>query len=105
MLQYLWQFFKTHVFIHTRAFTKGCLGGTIAGGAYFFGQPLLTVNIWFAYLIKLAGTGGIALVSGIGTALAADIYRHRIKQHIVKKKENVKKAKKTETDETNRKTG
>lgn len=70
----------------------------MGGGAYFYSQPLLAVNIWLAYLIKLAGTGGIALVTGIGSALAADIYRHRIKKHIVKPKDHGKKTEETKTD-------
>lgn len=105
MLKILWQWFKIHIYAHSKAFAKGLLGGAVGGGAYFFGQPLLTINIWLAYLIKLFGTGGIALVTGIGSALAADIYRHRIKKHIVKPKDHVKKPHETKADETSKKTG
>lgn len=76
----MWKFIHENL----KEFYRGCFGGCFAGGGVLF----LKSNILADYFLSLFTVGISALIGGMFTALAADIYKHRIQKRIFKNKKN-----------------
>lgn len=68
------------------AFWRGTIGGCFTGGAFLAIKPDILVS-WMLSLLTVAVS---ALVGGLCTALAADLYKHYIKNRYFKDKSNEK---------------
>lgn len=72
-----------------REFWTGIAGGSVASGSFLFiKQNLLTDT-----LLSLTLVGISAVLGGMGTALAADLYKHHIKNKLFKNKKDDNKEK------------
>lgn len=78
-------------FIHEnlREFWTGIAGGSVASGSFLFIKQSLLTNT----LLSLMLVGISAVVGGMATALAADVYKHHIQKKLFKNKKDGDKEK------------
>lgn len=78
----MWKFITDNV----KEFWRGAIGGSFAGGGILFFNKIILLD----YLGSLFTVALSAVVGGMFTALAADIYKHRIQKKLFKNKKNGK---------------
>lgn len=73
-------------FIHEnlKEFWRGSIGGCFAGGGFLYIKQSILTDA----LLSLMTVGISAIVGGLCTALAADIYKHHIKHKVFKNKQD-----------------
>jgi hypothetical protein len=76
----MWKFIHEHI----KEFWKGFFGGGVVWGGILFSTPNFLVSYPVAFILKLLGAGALALVSGLATAYATDLYKHKIKPKLFK---------------------
>lgn len=69
-----------------KEFWTGAVGGCFTGGAFLAIKPGILVS-WMLSFLTVAVS---ALIGGLFTALAADLYKHHIKNRFFKDKTNEK---------------
>lgn len=69
-----------------KEFYKGTVGGCFTGGGILFIKQDILVS-WMLSFLTVAVS---ALIGGLFTALAADLYKHHIKNKLFKNKKNGK---------------
>lgn len=67
-----------------REFWRGVVGGSVTGGSILY----IKQGILSDYFLSLFTVGISALIGGMFTALAADIYKHRIQKRLFKNKKD-----------------
>lgn len=78
----MWKFIQENI----KEFWTGIAGGSVASGGFLFiKQSLLTDTF-----LSLTLVGISAVIGGMGTALAADFYKHHIQKKLFKNKKNGK---------------
>lgn len=81
----MWKFIHENL----KEFWRGTFGGCVAGGGFLFiKQSILTDT-----LLSFMTVGISAVIGGMATALAADIYKHHIQKKLFKNKKDVDKEK------------
>lgn len=96
----MWSYFEGHI----KTFWKGFIGSYVVWGGVLFATPPLLNNLFIAYILKVAGAGVLAFVSGLCTVVAKYYFEHKLKHKIFKDgkqtdqrkaKENIKDAEET----------
>jgi hypothetical protein len=72
-----------------KEFWRGCVGGCFAGGGLLY----IKQDILISYLLSFLTVAISALVGGLFTALASDLYKHHIKNRLFKNKKDGDKEK------------
>lgn len=81
----MWKFINENF----KEFWRGTIAGGFAGGGYvFFNKIILLDYIGSLFTVALS-----AIVGGMATALAADYYKHKIKNKLFKTKKDERKDK------------
>lgn len=81
----MWKFIHENL----KEFWKGCVGGCVAGGGILY----IKQGIISDYFLSLFTVGISAVIGGMATALAADIYKHHIQKKLFKNKKDGDKQK------------
>lgn len=69
-----------------KEFWTGTVGGVVTGGSILF----IKQDILLSWMLSFLTVATSAVIGGLFTALAADLYKHHIKNRLFKNKENGK---------------
>lgn len=96
IIKIIYEVSKHFLHEHKKTFFTGFIAGIYTFGISIFGQPLLAVPFYIAYILKGLGVLTLAILSGLGTTLGGMLIT------IIKKKyEKAKSKKKVTAKKTN----
>ena len=87
----MWKFITDNF----KEFWRGTVAGSFAGGGIVYFNKIIFLD----YLGSLFTVGLSAVIGGMCTALAADIYKHRIQKKLFKNRKNGREKNKTDESE------